>query len=127
MEFRCSPYNSLLLFCVLGILIFCSNNATAQCKADFTFQSIPAEKGSASGKIEIDLRSAQPGNYTFKVYRMESNITIIETKEASTPEKISFDNLKPSTYFIKVEWGSSCSKTLGGLEGIIVTEKDQGR
>jgi hypothetical protein len=127
MEFRCSPYNPLLYFGVLGIFIFCSQHASAQCKGDFTYQTFSAEKGSASGKIEIEIKNPGSGNYTFKVYEMTGSIAIVETRQAASPEKTIFENLKASTYFVKVEWGESCYKTLGGREGIIITEKDQGR
>lgn len=127
MKIRCSPYNPLLFLAVLGIFIFCDHFATAQCQADITLQPYPAEKGSSSGKIEVSLRGPQQGSYTFKVYEMTGKITLIQSKETLSPEKITFENLKPSRYFVKVEWGESCYRTLGGLEGIIITEKDQGR
>ena len=127
MEVRCSPYHSLLFLSTAVIFIFCSQLASAQCEADFTYQSLPSEKGSPSGKIEVFLTDPAPATYTFKVFEMNGTMKIVERKEASTPEKISFDRLKPATYFIRVEWGASCSKALGGFEGIIITEKEHGR
>ncbi len=127
MELRCSPRNTLLLVGLLGMLFFCSQPVSAQCKGEFTFQSISSEKGSDSGKIELSIQNPAPGAYTFTIYEMNGVITAVETKQASSPEKITFENLKASTYFVKVEWGQSCRRTLGGLDGIIITEKDQGR
>lgn len=124
MEVRCSPYNSLLFFSTAVIFLFCSQLASAQCKADFAYQSLPSEKGLPSGKIEVFLTDPAPAIYTFKVFQMNGTIKLIETKEISTPEKVSFDRLKPATYFIRVEWGESCSKALGGFEGIIITEEE---
>lgn len=128
MKLRCSPYNPFLVFVVLGTFIFINSNfASGQCKGDFSFQSLSSEKDSPTGKIEVSLKDPAPGLYTFKVYRMEGEITLVQTKEAPSPDKIIFDELIPSTYFVKIEWGDTCYKTIGGLEGILITEKDQGR
>ena len=128
MKIRCSPYNPVLFFVFLGILIFYNPSfATAQCTGDFTYQSFSSEKESPSGKIEIALKNQNPGIYTFKVYKVAGVITLVQTKQAPSPDKIFFEGLAPSTYFVKIEWGESCYKTLGGLEGINITEKDQGR
>ena len=126
MKIRCSPYNPLMFLVFLGTFIFNNYNFShAQCTGDFTIQSVSAEKESASGKIEVSLKDPDPGIYTFKVYEMAGEITLVQTREASSPEKIIFEGLRQSTYFVKVEWGESCYKTLGGLEGIIITEKGQ--
>jgi hypothetical protein len=128
MKLRCSPYNPLIFCVFLGIFIVCDYDfANAQCKGEFTFQSFSSEKNSASGKIEVSLNNPEPGSYTFTVYRIAGAITRIQTKEASSPEKITFEQLEPSTYVIKIEWGGSCNKNIGGLEGIIITEKEQGK
>lgn len=127
MKLRCSPRNSLLFAGMLGMLFFFSLPVCAQCEGDFTFQSISSEKGSDSGKIEVSVQNPAPGAYTFTVYEMAGVIAVVQTKQASSPDKVTFENLKPSTYLVKVEWGQSCRRTLGGLEGIMITEKDQGR
>jgi len=128
MKRRCSPYNPLVFLVFLGIFIFCASPfAAAQCQGDFSFQSFSSEKQASSGKIEVSLKDAQPGSYTFKVYEMAGKIALVQTRETVSPEKITFENLKPSTYFVKVEWGQTCHKTLGGMDGIIITEKVQGR
>ena len=126
MEFRCSPCYSLLLLGVLGIFIFCGPSASAQCKGDFTYQSVSSEKGS-SGTIQIAVSNADSRVYTFNVYKMEGKIILVETREVSSPDKVVFEGLKPSSYYVKIEWGNSCRKILGGLEGIKITGKDQGR
>jgi hypothetical protein len=127
MDLRCSPCNSLLFLGILGILLLCGHQMPAQCQGNFTFQSVSSQKGSASGRIEVSIKDATPGTYTFTVYEMNGAIAVVQTKQASTPERVIFENLKPSTYLIKIEWGESCHKVLGGLEGIMITEKDQGR
>ena len=127
MKTRCSPYSPWLFFAFLGTLIFFNSSfSVAQCKGDFTFQSQP-ETATAAGKIEVLIKEPEPGKYSFTVYEMSGIITLVLTREASSPERIVFENLRPSTYFVKVEWGSSCSKIIGGLEGIIITDKGQGR
>ena len=127
MEVRCSLYNSLLFFGAAVLFIFCSQLASAQCKADFTYNSLSSEKTSPSGKIEVFVTNPVSGSYNFKVFEMNGTIKMVESKKMLSPEKVTFEHLKPATYFIRVEWGDSCSKTLGGFDGIIVTEKDQGR
>ena len=128
MKIRCSPYNPLLFLGIIGIFIFLDHHtATAQCQSDISFLSVPAEKASSSGKIEVSLKNPQPGTYTFKVYEMAGTINLVQTKETASPDKITFENLNPSLYFVKVEWGESCYRTLGGIDGITITEKDQGR
>ncbi len=127
MEIRCSPYNPVLFIVFLGILILSNPSiASAQCKGDFTFQSFSSDKKSSSGKIEIKLKNLPSGIYTFKVYKVAGVITLVQTREASSPDKILIEGLAPSNYFVKIEWGDSCYKTLGGLEGINITEKDPG-
>lgn len=128
MKIRCSPYNPLLCFVFLGMSVFCSQHAaSAQCSGDFSFRSVSAEKNSTSGKIEVSVKSPVNGVYTFKVFEMAGTLTLVQTRNATASDKIIFENLKPATYFIKIEWGESCSKTIGGFDGIVITEKDQGR
>jgi len=128
MKIRCSPYNRVILIVFLGILIFGNPSFSgAQCTGDFTYQSFSSEKKSPTGKIEITVKNRIPGVYTFKVYKVAGVITLVQTKQASSPDKIILEGLAPSTYFVKIEWGESCYKTIGGLEGINITEKDQGR
>ncbi|MGC1243752.1 MAG: T9SS type A sorting domain-containing protein [Chryseosolibacter sp.] len=128
MKIRCSPYNPLLCFVFLGMSVFFSQHAAlAQCSGDFSFHSVSAEKNSNSGQIEVSLKSPANGAYTFKVFEMAGTLTLVQTRKATAPGKVIFENLKPATYFIKIEWGESCSKTIGGFDGIVITEKDQGR
>ena len=125
MKLRCSPYSPAVFVVFLGILIFFHTSvASAQCQADFTFQSFSSAKGSPSGKIEITSKDPVSGVYTFKVYRIDGVISLVQTQKTSS-NKIVIQNLAPSTYLVKIEWGGSCYKTIGGLEGITVTLKDQ--
>ncbi|MEO5602855.1 MAG: hypothetical protein ABIR06_18185 [Cyclobacteriaceae bacterium] len=126
MKLRCSPYNPVYFVVFLGILVVCLTSfAHAQCQADFTYQSYSSEKKSPSGKIEITLKTSDSPMYTFKVYQVEGAITLVQTKQASLRDKVTIEHLKPSTYFVRIEWGESCYKTIGGLDGIIITAKDQ--
>lgn len=127
MKLRRSPRNSLLFAGMMGMLFFFSLPARSQCNADFTFKSVPPDNGSDTGKIEVSVQDPAPGTYTFTVYEMSGDITFVQTRQTSNPDKITFESLKPATYFVKVEWGQSCHRTLGGFDGIIITEKDQGR
>lgn len=131
MKFRCSPYNPLMFIVFLGAFIFCHNHmASAQCTGDFSFQSFDSEKHSASGKsasgkIEVSVKNPTAGTYTFKVYSVSGEITLVQTQQAYTPDKVIFERLDAATYYVKVEWGEGCYKTVGGIEGISITEKDQ--
>ena len=117
----------MLFFSALGIFIFCSQILSAQCKGDFSFQSTSAENGSHSGKIELSVNSVDAGAYTVNLYKMEGKIVPVETRQGASNGKFVFERLPASTYYIKVEWGDGCRKILGGLEGIIITKKDQER
>jgi hypothetical protein len=128
MKRRCSPYNPAIFLVFLGIFIFYHASISgAQCQGEFHFESVSSGKQAAPGKIEITFKDQTSGQYTLKVYKMDGIITLVQTKQASAPEKITFENLSPATYFVKIEWGQSCSKTLGGMDGITITEKDKGR
>jgi len=127
MEFRCRPCNSVTFFLIVGILFLTCPVAFAQCKGNFSYQSVSSAKDAPSGKIEVTVQQPEYGTYTFKVFEMNGTARLVQTKQVSGPDKISFEGLKPATYFIKVEWGESCYRTLGGLEGITVTQTDPRR
>jgi hypothetical protein len=128
MKLRCSPCNPRVLFVFLGIFLFYNPIFVhAQCHGDFSLQSFPAENGSSPGKIEVVTRNAEPTTYTFKIYELAGTLKLVETRQELSPEKVTFERLKPAIYFVKIEWGESCYKTLGGYEGISITQKDQGR
>lgn len=125
MELRCSACYRLLFFAVLGILIFCSHTLRAQCHGDFSYQFTSIGPDSNAGKIEISFENIDRGVYAIQLYKVEGRFIPVDRQEVSMPEKIVFDNLTPSIYFVKIDWGSACRKMLGGLEGIIITTKDQ--
>jgi hypothetical protein len=129
MEFRCSPYIPLIFVGILGMLIFCSlpSSAQSQCNGNFTYQAVSTVRGSSSGKIVISIANPETSAYTFKVYKVAQKITLAQTKEVYSQEEITFDGLEQSTYYIKIEWGDGCYRTIGGLDGIIITEKQEGK
>jgi hypothetical protein len=125
MKLRCSPYNPAVFVVCIGILIFFHTSfASAQCQGEFTYQVFSTDQQSSSGKIEVDLKNSVSGTYTLKVYKIDGVITLVQTQKTSD-KKITIDNLAASTYLIRIEWGGSCYTTIGGLDGIIVTLKDQ--
>ena len=128
MKKSCSPYNLSVLCVLLGMCIFCCPHlVTAQCQGEFSIKTFPVEDQNSLGKIEVTAHGATATTYTFKVYELSGKLSLVTTKHASSPKTITFEDLKPATYFVKVEWDGSCYKTLGGYEGIIITEKEQGR
>lgn len=116
----------MLFFGVLAMFIVCSQALYAQCASDFSYEFTPSEGPSNSGKIELFLNGAAPGAFTINLYKMEGKIVPVEKKESSA-QKIVFERLAPAKYFIKIEWGNGCRRVLGGLEGIMITAKDQER
>ena len=125
MEFRCSPYIPLIFVGILGILIFCSlpSSAQSQCNGDFTYQAFSSDSEVPSGKIEISLKAPEPGSYVFKVYSINGKITLVQTRHVQSPQKITLERLPSATYLVKIEWGDNCYRTVGGLEGILITDK----
>ena len=124
---RCNPFKTLLFIAFLGIFFFNHQPAKAQCKGEFAFQSFSPTQQERSGRIEVSVSNADAGLYTFKIYRMEGQLTLVESRQDSSPEKIVFERLSPSTYFIKIEWGDNCYKTLGGLDGIVIIGKQEAK
>ena len=126
MEFRCSPYNSLLFFGFIGMLFFAHPRiAHGQCNTDFSYQSFSADADLFSGKIEITKAVPEQGRYTFKVFKVEAGITLVKSGEVSSSDKIVIDRLSPGNYLVKIEWGTGCYRTVGGLDGILITRKEQ--
>jgi hypothetical protein len=91
---------------------------------DFSFKSVSTERNSSTGKIEITANNGL-GICTVKVYKIEGDVELVKS------ENMTFDNkrqllikgLEASAYVVKIEWGGACAKVIGGLEGIIVSEK----
>lgn len=126
MEFRCSPCNSLLFFSIIGVLSLLEPQiARAQCSGEFSFESFSADATPLSGRIEITKVNSEPGVYTFKVFKVEAKITLVKTGEASSSDKIVIEGLTPGNYLVKIEWGTNCYRTIGGLAGILITQKEQ--
>ncbi|HEX8039488.1 MAG TPA: hypothetical protein VF490_10055 [Chryseosolibacter sp.] len=120
------PLKLLLWVFFSGIFIFFVHSpASAQCKGEFSVQPVPSEKQSASGQISISIKDPEPGTYTFTVFRMEGTATQVQKKEVVSPDKVTIEGLTPSTYFVKVEWGNTCYRTLGGMDGISITPKEE--
>jgi hypothetical protein len=111
---------------IVGLFVsFHTSVAFAQCdEAKNSYQVFPSENKSSKGKILITLERPDAVLYTFKVYKMDGVITLVQTKQAHAPQEISIEGLDPSTYFVKIEWREKCSTVIGGLDGIIVTDKD---
>jgi hypothetical protein len=107
---------------IILMIIFFKTPSFAQCNGDFSFQALSSTGNSKTGKIELTVRNAEIGNYTFKLYRLSGEIKLIDTKESQASQKIVFDKLEPADYYIKVEWGS-CKKSIGGIQGIQIIEK----
>lgn len=126
MELRCSPYNLLLFFGFIGILFFVDPGiATAQCNGEFSYQSFSADAEPSSGKIEITKVNPEPGLYTFKVFKVDAKMTLVKSGEVSSSDKIIIEGLSPGNYLVKIEWGTNCYRTVGGLDGILITRKEQ--
>lgn len=100
--------------------------ALSQCQGEFDYKATPGD-ASAEGSIEIAVKNPEPGTYTFKVYSISGKITLVQTQESSSPERIVLKGLAPDTYLVRIEWGNACHKFVGGLEGIQITAKSPQR
>jgi hypothetical protein len=111
---------------IVGLLIsFHTSVALAQCdEAKNSYQAFSSENNSSTGKIEITLERPDAVLYTFKIYKVDGVMSLVETRQAQAPEKIMIEGLEASTYFVRIEWGT-CYTIIGGLKGIIITGKDQ--
>lgn len=125
MKMRCSPYKPLLCAALLGIFILCNQTpARAQCHGDFSYETFSTAEASPSGRIEVSIKDPEPGTYIIKLYKLSGKLSLVETKETVFPDKIIFEGLPASSYFVKIEW-AACSRVIGGLEGISITAKDE--
>jgi len=125
MTIRLSPLNPFAFILFVGAFVYHSTATSAQCTGEFAFQSFPSDGNSATGKIELSVKNPDSSVYTFKVYSVAGEIKLVQSREGYAPDKIIFEDLVPATYFVKVEWAETCYRTLGGMEGILITEKDQ--
>lgn len=107
---------------IIGLVPLCSG----QCESDFTHKSKPAVASTNLGSIEVILNQKVFEEYTFKVYSVIGEIKLVQTKKVQSPSSVIFEELPPADYFIKIEWGVNCFKTIGGLDGIKVAEKKSG-
>lgn len=109
-----------LLLINLFILFF-AVDLTAQCTTDFKVHKIEYSD-SQLGKIEVAVVDGGfSDRYTAKVYQINSDVDLIsEVRPFISNNKFTINQLKPSTYWIRIEWGDGCFKTIGGLDGIKV-------
>jgi hypothetical protein len=110
------------VFLTVGLVPWCSG----QCNSDFAYKAKPATGSVNLGSIEVILNQKVFEEYTFKVYSVSGEIKLVQTKKVQSPSSVLFEELPPADYFIKIEWGANCIKTIGGLAGIKVAEKKSG-
>lgn len=128
MELGCSLRIKWLMFCFIGTLLFATHTPSfGQCEGEFKFEVHPSPNNSDSGQIEVKLNGVPSGTYTVKLYSFNGGALLLQTEQLLNSGSLTFVNLKPAAYLVKIEWGESCFKVLGGIDGIIVTEQDQER
>ena len=101
-------------------------HAEAQCELKYEVQSEPTI-ASKQGKIQLKLNSSDlSGAVSITLYDiMDESVPVIQEKRVLSSQAknpVVFDNLKATTYIIKVSW-RNCTKTIGGLEGIKIDQK----
>lgn len=127
MKKRCSLSHPLLFPALMAIFLVAGYlPAFSQCQGEFDYKAIPGE-ASPEGSIEISVKNPEPGTYTFKVYSISGEITLVQTKEAASPERIILKGLAPDTYLVRIAWADNCYTVIGGLEGIRITVKSPHR
>jgi hypothetical protein len=96
----------------------------AQCKSEIRVKSSPSEKGLHTGKIELKFSDHDFGSYTFQVFRISNEPKLILSKKLENIDQlVAFENLEAGLFIVKIEWGKGCTKQVGGLDGILITEK----
>lgn len=102
-------------------IAFLSLELSAQCTTDFKVHEIEYTDGQL-GKIEVSvINGGFSDRYTAKVYQINSEVDLIsEVRPNIVNNLFAINQLQPNTYWIKMEWGDGCFKTIGGLEGIKV-------
>ena len=102
------------------------NSAYAQkCNLKFDYRT---EVGDNGGNIIIQYKDGR-GDFTFKLYDWEDGINdfIKESFKASFEpgeEFLVFENLPPSVYTIQVFTPDGCQTSIGGIERITVSSKN---
>lgn len=110
-----------LILCVLVLRV--PSFSQGQCTDKFSHSVISSDQKKNNGKIEISIEGPHQ-DFTLKVYCITGEIKLVKTKlMLSSDRLISIEGLEPSDYLIKIEGVSGCIKTIGGIEGIQLTEK----
>lgn len=71
--------------------------------------------------IEVVKSGPESATYTLKLYRISGDIELVATKENVYSTNSRFDELPVADYLVLVSWGSGCRETLGGVEGIKIS------
>jgi hypothetical protein len=124
MKLRCSPYNPLLFFGLLGTFCFFSlSSATAQCQLEVQYS---VQKNGNSYSLFLDSQTPT-GSVKVQLYDLYQGKIIAEREISSLtidPREV-FRDIAPSKYalFVSAE-GCDQPKTLGGLNGISIGIQD---
>ncbi len=94
------------------------------CNDQFAFEVSHSSPGENNGGIEISFTN-QNESYVLKVYRINHQIELVKTYKIDRLEngKYFIKDLAPATYLVKIEWGGTCTKTIGGIEGIQIFDE----
>lgn len=112
-----------ILICVLGCLFQLPNAYSQVCDFDFRYQTTQIEDDNFVFSLTPNNAS---GNFTFKLYDLIEGKVIAEKQVTigSKSQEIEFRDIKPSTYTVFIfKEGCKSNKTVGGIEGIILTSE----
>lgn len=118
--------HKLLLISLFFLLI--NSEMRAQCSTDFKVQAEDTD-AVKTGRIEIDVIKGEfSQSYNIKVYQINAEVELVrEITQRANNNKLIINGLGVNTYWVRIEWGNACYKTIGGLEGIKVGTNAEGR
>lgn len=118
----------LTFFLVIGLLFGLNQISFGQCEMKFDYSIENCSPGKKDGKIYITVSGGESQSYTFKIIDIYSGKYefLKERKVNTVPGKkaLVFDSLEESSYRIQIV-SPKCKITIGGIEGIVVTQKEK--
>jgi len=119
---------SCKLLAVSFFLVVICCDLKAQCTNNFKVDEIQYDEAQL-GLIKVLIEEDKSNlSYRVKVYQINSEVTLVsEGNQIPVNNRLSIKGLKPSTYWIRLEWGDACFKTIGGLDGIVVRSNKEGQ
>ncbi len=108
---------------MIGCLFQLPNAFSQVCDFDFSYKTTKVNDSNFTISL---IPNNAAGNFTFKLYDLIEGKVITEKQSiiGSTSQNIEFKEIKPSTYTVFIfKEGCKSNKTVGEIEGIILTSE----